>query len=152
MTRGVRWSARHAERTSASATVRAIADFGLRIADRKPPGPGRNPQAAIGNLLWNIRLLQSQKIREEAVAADHAAGQLPEKGEPGVDVFALAEGGDEQAAGERRAAGVVGLEDGLVGRIPIVGEVEPALLNPPLPVGGRDLIGRVEHGAGRVEL
>src|SRR5207245_567817 len=57
----------------------------------------------------------------------------------------------EQSARERRAARIVHLEQRRVSRIPLVREVEPALLHPAPPVVRTYLVGKVEHRAGRIE-
>src|SRR3954470_7448101 len=75
-----------------------------------------------------------QQVREQAVGARDPGRQLPEEREARVDERALAVPGPQQAAAERLLAGIVHGEGGLVLRVPLAGEVEAPLLDPPLEV------------------
>src|SRR5438445_13673441 len=77
---------------------------------------------------------EGQEVGEEPIRPRDSRRQLPEEAEPCVDIRAPAERRDEQAARARRLARIVRLQEGRVGRVPIVSEVQPALLHPPPPV------------------
>src|SRR6266550_6323769 len=109
MTRGVRFPREQPIRTSASSALRP-----------------RTPAS------------ETQEVCEQSIRPRDAAGQLPEEAQTCVHVHAFAERRDEQAALERRLARVVRLEERHVGRVPVVCEVQPTLLYPPLPVRGAD--------------
>src|SRR5438445_8153908 len=111
-----------------------IADFGIEVEGpilgagqwtRRSHGPFRNPQSAIRILL----LAQRKEVSKEPISAGNPGGQLSEKAQSRVDVRPPAEPGHEQPALERGLAGIVGLEQRRIGGVPIVGEIEPALLN-----------------------
>lgn len=74
-----------------------------------------------------------------------AGRQLPEERESRVDIPALAVSGDEEAAAQRRLARIVhGQNGGVVGFVPLAGEIRTAFLNPILEIGRGDLVRDVQ--------
>src|ERR1700694_3737638 len=92
--------------------------------------------SAIAFVLRNIAAPDAQQIREQRFPPRHSRRQLPEKAQPRVDVRASADRRDQQPALELsgRRCRIVRLEQRYVSRIPVVREVETALLHPVAPV------------------
>src|SRR6059058_6329222 len=162
MTRGVRrspWQATQSAKSSAA----PMSERGTRNAERgtdwdgsilrtsfgtrRARGPFRLPRSAFRILL----LAERQQVREQPIGAGDAGRKLSEEAQPRVDVGALAEPCQEQAALERRVARVVRLEQRRVRGVPVVREVEPPLLHPAPPVGWADVVGHPEHRTGGIE-
>src|SRR5438876_11033291 len=93
-------------------------------------------QLRIPNSAFRIlfRLAQRQEIRKQPIRTRDTSGELPEEAQPRVDIRALAERGLEQPALERRLPGIVHLDERRVRGIPVVREIQSALLHPPPPV------------------
>ena len=92
---------------------------------------------------------ERQQVGEQPVGPGHPGRELAEEGEAGVDVDPLAYPGHQQAPLEVGGVRVLHREQRRVGRVPGVGEVEPPLLDPALPVRRADLVGGVEDRARR---
>src|SRR5437762_4268844 len=90
-------------------------------------------------------LAQRHEIRKEAIRAEHAFGQLSKPGEARVHEIPLAVPRDEQPAAERAFAGIASGEDRSEALVPLVREVEPALLDPAVEIRRRDAIRRRQH-------
>src|SRR5437762_1069225 len=93
-----------------------------------------------------VSLAERDEIREQPIRARDCFGELAEPCQAGVDEVSLAVPRREQAALERRLAGVAGREDRGEALVPLSGEVETALLHPALEVRRRDAIRRRQHG------
>src|SRR5450432_3459022 len=93
------------------------------------------------------RSLPGEQVGEEAVGARHAGRELAEEREARVDVTALADAGDEQAALLLGPAGVGHREQRRVLGRPGVREIQAPLLHPAVPVGRADRVRCREDGA-----
>src|SRR5881409_2413504 len=145
MTRGVRrspWQATQSAKSSAA----PMSERGTRNAERGTDWDGSILRTSFGTrrphgLFRLPRLAERQQVREQPIGAGDAGRKLSEEAQPRVDVGALAEPCQEQAALERRVARVVRLEQRRVRGVPVVREVEPPLLHPAPPVGWADVVG-----------
>src|SRR2546430_10054801 len=98
-------------------------------------------QLRIPNSAFRIlSLAQGQEIRKQPIRTRDTSGELPEEAQPRIDIRALAERGLEQPALERRLPGIVHLDERRVRGIPVVREIQSALLPPPPPVVGPDFV------------
>src|SRR5712692_8854314 len=97
------------------------------------------------------RAAERQQVREKPVRSRHAVGKLAVEriGEVGVVSLAVSRG--EPAALLRVLALVVGGDERRVGGVPGGEELRPALLDPPLEVRERDLVGLMQHRLVRSE-
>src|SRR6266536_5863348 len=102
------------------------------LKDNASPSPG----FSLGTKarLRNMRSSETQRIGKQPIGPRHTGGQLPEEAQPRVHVGAPAQRRDQERTLELRARAVVGFEQRHVGRVPVVREVEAALLHPLAPV------------------
>src|SRR5260370_24222595 len=137
MTSGVRRPRAHAATSSAAVS----APHGERGTARRQRGPSarppvssppsRSPRPAI---LWHIPSLERQEVREQTIGAGNPGRQLAEEREAGIDVGARPHTRYEQPAPQRWAARLLHLDERCGRGVPVVSEVETALLHPALPV------------------
>src|SRR5436190_24008973 len=83
-------------------------------------------------------LAEGEQVREEALRAGHAGGDLAVERVAAVDESAAPEARREEPARERLLSGVMACERRLVLRVPGAREVEPAEVHPAVEVGGLD--------------
>src|SRR5215831_263238 len=82
------------------------------------------PEPAPGDL--SRFSLPGEQVAEETVSPGHAGGQLPEEGEPGIDVAPLPDAGRQQRAALLGLARVVHGQERREDRVPAMGEIESA--------------------------
>src|SRR5207245_11808933 len=85
-------------------------------------------------------LAMVEDVGEQAIGAGHARRQLAEERQPRVDEAALAVFGHDGGALLRFLGGVVAGQDRLIRGVPLVGEVQPALLHPAGKTTRADLV------------
>src|SRR5262245_34202740 len=118
-------------RTRRARTGRPAASCGVRA------GPAARRQPAVRAAAIESPAERDQ-VGEQPVRPGHALGELAEPREARVHDVALAVPRDKEPAAERRLAGIARGEDRREALVPLIREVEPALLHPALEVGGRD--------------
>src|ERR1035437_2326981 len=91
------------------------------------------------------------EVHEETIRPGDAGRQLPEEGVARVDEGALAVPRVEEAARLLALAWIVAFDHGFVTRVPGPGEVEAALLDPPVEVGGCEPVRKGEERARRAQ-
>src|ERR1035441_3015074 len=102
-----------------------------------------------GGLLWFMS--HAQQVHVETNGSRHAERQLPEEGISGVQVVALAILRQQQAAFLRRLTRVVGRQERSKVRVPLIHEVQAALLHPAVKITRRILVGVVEDRVLRIK-
>src|ERR1035437_5785468 len=112
------------------------------------PTPRISSGCAAG-LLWFMS--HAQQVHVETNSSRHAEGQLPEEGISGVQVVALAILRQQQAAFLRRLTRVVGCQERREVRVPLIHEVQAALLHPVVKIARRNLVWVVEDRVLRIE-
>ena len=93
----------------------------------------------------------AQQVHVETNGAGDAEGQLPEERISGVDVIALAILGQQQSTFLRLLAGIVRGQERRVVLVPLVHEVQAALLHPAIEVAVGDRVGIMKHRVLRIE-
>src|SRR6266849_2622921 len=91
------------------------------------------------------RLRLAEQVDEEAIGTGHTFWQLTEEGQAGIDVYTLPDAGIDQPAGRYFLTRISQRKHGLVARIKLAPEVEPALLLPTFEVLLGNLVGKVEY-------
>src|SRR5208282_1445059 len=86
-------------------------------------------------------MAHAQQVHVEANGAGHAEGQLAEECVSGVDVMALAVLRQQQTALLWLLIRIIRRQQRLVLRVPLVHEVQPALLHPAIEIVRRELVG-----------
>src|SRR6266550_4853541 len=114
-----------------------------RLEARTDHSAFRTPHSAF------LSFAQRQEVGEEPIGTRDTSGELSKEAQPGVHVRALAERGLEQPALKRRLARIVHLDERRVGGIPIVREIQTALLHPASPIVRPDFVRDVEYAARR---
>src|SRR5271157_5589425 len=124
--------------------------FSVVACSRPTPriSSGRAPLSSGG-------MSHAQQVDIEANRAGNSKRQLSEERIAGVDVVALAELRKQQAAFLRLLAGIVRGQQRREVRVPLVHEIQPALLHPAGKIGLRDRVRitedfalRLQHGDG----
>src|SRR5713226_6916942 len=90
--------------------------------------------AAVGSLA------QGDEIREQPIRSGHSFRKLPKPRQAGVHEIPLSVPCHEQAASERCLAGIAGREDRREALVPLVREIQAALLDPPVKICFGDAI------------
>src|SRR5690242_17986742 len=106
---------------------------------RAPP-PRSSPRRAA-----RASFPERDEIREQSIGTGDGFGELAKPGEARVDEVSLALPSHQEAALERSLAGIPGREDRGETLIPLIGEVETALLHPALEVCRGDAVRRGQH-------
>src|ERR1039457_713464 len=101
---------------------------------------GVRPTLARSGTSRHSPLLGAQQVREQAVGAGNAGGQLAEPHVGGVDEDALTVARPQFAALQRLFAGIVRGEHCFVARVPLRQKVRPPLLNPALEIARPALV------------
>src|ERR1700704_5664857 len=89
-------------------------------------------------------LAQGDEIRENPIRSGHSFRQLSKPRQGSVDEITLPVPRHEQAASERRLAGITGGEDRREAFVPLLWKIQPALLHPTVKIRSGDAIRRGE--------
>src|ERR1039457_5526055 len=93
----------------------------------------------------------AQQVHVETDGSGYTERQLAEEGISGVQVIALAILRQQQAAFLRRLTRVVGCQERREVRVPLIHEVQAALLHPVVKIARRNLVWVVEDRVLRIE-
>ena len=122
----------------------------LRAVGRQVARAARAPIGAAAVIRGMDDYFALQQIREHAVRARHARRQLPEPRVRREDVDSLAVARPDFAAFQRRLAGIVRGQHGLIPRVPPDREVHAALLHPAVEILRVDVIRILQQRAVRM--
>src|SRR5207248_4378403 len=101
-------------------------------------------QARFGDRFLSFRAAQRNKIGKQPIGTRDSGRQLPKPRVASVNEVTFTGFRDQQSAVHRFFSGIIGGQNGGPPRVPLVGKIQSALLNPSFQIFSSDLVRRVQ--------